>query len=131
MGRKDILKRMNILLSIRPEFVEKIISGEKRYEFRRRVWARPCSKVLVYATSPIKRVVGEFDVDDIICDTVLQVWDRCKKYSGIDFERFNMYFKDSALAYAICINRFVEYSRPRTLVEFGLVRPPQSFCFIK
>lgn len=31
---------MKILLSIKPQYVEKIISGEKRYEFRKKEFKR-------------------------------------------------------------------------------------------
>ena len=35
---------MKILLSIKPEFAEKIFSGSKKYEFRRRIFKAPGEK---------------------------------------------------------------------------------------
>jgi hypothetical protein len=53
----------SVLLSIKPEFVEKIFSGLKKYEFRRVIFkSKSVSRVVIYASSPVQRVVGEFAV---------------------------------------------------------------------
>ncbi|OTQ00605.1 hypothetical protein B5S43_08290, partial [Gilliamella apicola] len=60
---------MKVLLSIKPEFVEKILSGEKKYEFRKKLFKRQSVKtIVIYATMPIGKVVGEFDIDHVISD---------------------------------------------------------------
>ena len=57
---------MKVLLSIKPEFVEKIFAGTKKYEFRKSLFKKSGVKyVVIYASAPIKRVVGEFEIDDI------------------------------------------------------------------
>lgn len=43
-----------ILLSIKPEYVEKIIKGEKLFEFRRTVPKRKVDVVVIYSTFPEK-----------------------------------------------------------------------------
>lgn len=43
---------MRVLLSIKPEFVKKIISGEKKYEFRRKIFKRDVKIVIIYASYP-------------------------------------------------------------------------------
>src|SRR2546421_6708826 len=72
------------LLSIKPEFVEAILRGEKRYEFRRSIFKRPITVVLVYATVPIRRVVGEFRVESIISDSPHRLWRRTRYAAGIE-----------------------------------------------
>ena len=48
------------LLSVKPEYAEKILSGEKIYEFRRRIFKRKDVDILViYATRPQCRVVAD------------------------------------------------------------------------
>ena len=75
---------MKVLLSIKPEFVEKIFAGTKKYEFRKSLFKKNGVKyVVIYASAPIKRVVGEFEIDDILSDDVDVIWDRTQKYSGI------------------------------------------------
>ena len=54
---------MKVILSIKPEFVEKIINGEKKFEYRRKIFKKDVEKVLIYASSPIKLVVGELHVE--------------------------------------------------------------------
>ena len=51
-----------ILLSINPRYVEKILSGEKKYEFRTRIAKRKVDSILIYSTAPVKRVLAEVTV---------------------------------------------------------------------
>lgn len=45
---------MKVLLSIKPEFAEKIFSGEKKFEFRRSIFKDKTVKtVLVYASASL------------------------------------------------------------------------------
>ena len=71
---------MNALLSIKPEFVEKIFSGEKRFEFRKSAFREDVSRVVVYATSPVCRIVGEFEVEDILQASPRQLWQKNKGF---------------------------------------------------
>ena len=61
---------MRVLLSIRPVHVESILSGAKRFEFRRRMFARrDVRSVLIYCTMPVGRLVAEFEIAGILEDT--------------------------------------------------------------
>ena len=60
---------MHALLSIKPEYAEKILKGEKLFEFRKVAFAQEVSKIFIYATSPVCRIVGEFEVGGIIKDS--------------------------------------------------------------
>ena len=57
-----------ILLSINPNHVENILNGTKRYEFRKRVCKRHVDKILIYSTTPVMKVVGEAEVEDVLVD---------------------------------------------------------------
>ena len=52
---------MRVLLSIKPEFVSSIFKGEKRFEYRRTIFKSPVERVVIYETSPTKKIVGEFE----------------------------------------------------------------------
>ena len=52
--------KYNILLSIRPEYVEKIISGEKKYDYRTKAAKRNVDKIIIYETTPVKKVIAYF-----------------------------------------------------------------------
>ena len=56
-----------VLLSIRPEFVEMILNGEKHFEYRRIPFRREnINRMIIYATSPVCRVVGECLIDGVL-----------------------------------------------------------------
>ena len=41
-----------ILLSIKPEYVNKIIAGTKKYEFRKHLAQGDIQKIIIYSTAP-------------------------------------------------------------------------------
>lgn len=121
-----------VLLSIKPEFVAKIFSGEKRFEFRRVLFrSQRVETVVVYASSPVKRVVGEFRVGGILALSRESLWRRTRRHSGIQKDRFDDYFVGKDTAYAIMICEPQLYSQPLALDRVcGSSRPPQSFRYL-
>ncbi len=123
---------MKVLLSVKPEFVEKIFAGTKKYEFRKSLFKRSEVKyVVVYASAPIKRVVGEFEIDDILSDDVDVVWDRTKKHSGITKTFYKSYFQNRKTANAIQIGHIRKYEKAKLLSDYNIQQAPQSFCYIE
>ncbi|MDE5767136.1 MAG: ASCH domain-containing protein [Malacoplasma sp.] len=51
-----------ILISIKPEYVKNILKGIKKYEYRTKLPKEKISKIIIYCTSPIKKVVAEVDI---------------------------------------------------------------------
>ena len=121
-----------VLLSIRPEFIEKIFSGLKRYEFRRVMFkSRNVNKVVVYASHPVQRVVGEFEVGEILALNRKELWQQTGRFSGIAKAYFDEYFADKETAYAIEIKAAKRYLRPMALEYLcPSARPPQSFMYL-
>jgi predicted transcriptional regulator len=84
---------MKVILSIKPKFAEKIFEGSKKFEFRRIVFKNPnVSKVVVYASAPISKVIGEFEIEEIIHKELDSLWANTKEYSGISKEYYQSYF---------------------------------------
>ena len=124
---------MKALLSIKPEFVEEIIEGRKKFEYRKKIFKRSdVSSVVVYATKPYGKVVGEFEIDDIVEEDIEQLWNNTKQFSGITEEFFYDYFKNKESGFAIKIKEFITYEEPLELSEFDatIKAAPQSFCYI-
>jgi hypothetical protein len=71
-------------LSIKPVYAEAIFAGKKRFEFRRSIFRENIRVVVVYMSSPVMQVVGEFSVEGIITDDVADLWDRTERHAGID-----------------------------------------------
>ena len=122
---------MKVLLSIKPEFVEQIFAGTKKYEFRKSLFRRSDVKyVVIYASSPVKRVVGEFEIDDILSDDVNSLWERTKKHSGITKTFYKSYFQNKKTANAIQIGHLIKYEVTKSLSDYNIHQAPQSFCYI-
>lgn len=122
----------NVLLSIKPEFAERIFQGSKRYEFRKVLFKkRNIDKVIVYASAPISKVIGEFEIDNILEHEVEELWEITKRYSGIPKEYYDMYFNGRKFGYAIKIRNSVLYDKPLELQKhFEVKVPPQSFMYV-
>ena len=122
---------MKVLLSIKPEFAEKILSGEKTFEFRRAVFKDPkVSAVVIYASSPVQKVVGEFSIDDVYEMPPAELWEKTSQGSGIDRKYFDAYFEGKRKGYAIKVGRVFCYDSPINLGSLGIKTPPQSFCYL-
>ena len=123
---------MKILLSIKPEYAEKILSGEKKFEFRRVLPKnKAIKKVVIYATLTIGKGVGEFEIEELISDSPSQLWERTAEFSGITVHFFNAYFDGRDTAYAIKVGKTKKYTKEKKLIDIlpsGIA--PQSFCYI-
>ena len=122
---------MKALMSIKPEFVDRIFSGEKRYEFRKRGFGKPVESVVVYSSSPERVVRGEFRISAIRHGTPKYIWRLCHRFAGIDRERFFEYFKGCDVAYAIEVGETLEFQIPKSLQADYACFPPQSYCYIE
>lgn len=120
-----------ILLSINPKYVEKILGGTKKFEYRTKVAKKGVEAILIYCTYPIKKVVAEVKIKHIQRDTPENLWEKTKEFSGTSKEFFDLYFKNRAVAYAYELGEIIEFEEPKTLEEFGLRFAPQSFVYVE
>lgn len=123
---------MSVLLSIKPKYVEEMMNGNKKYEFRKVVWKREnLKKVYVYSSAPVKKIIGIFYVGDIIEDSPEYLWSEFKDHSGIAEEEFFNYFKKHNTGFAIEIDRLELFDKPIDPFEmFSDFYPPQSYYYI-
>jgi hypothetical protein len=122
---------MKVLLSIKPQFVEEIMQGRKTFEFRKAVPKQEVSSIVVYSSSPVCRIVGEIEVEQILCHHPSDLWQATHQGAGISRHYFETYFRGRNKAYAIQIKKFRPYSRPIPLREkYPDATPPQSFCYV-
>ena len=122
----------NVLLSIRPKFVEAIMNESKKYEFRKSLFRNDSVKdVLVYSTFPIQMIVGTFRVGKVFHDDPENLWRMLHEYAGIDERAFFEYYCGRNEGYAIEVKSPREFKDPIDpwILDPDFV-PPQSFKYV-
>ena len=119
------------LMAIHPIFADAIMDGTKKVEFRKRSLAEDVTKVVVYATSPVQRVVGEFGIERTVVDAPGQLWETFGRVGSIERADFDEYFSDRDAGVALVIGWVRKYASPKPLAELD-PRPaiPQSFSYV-
>lgn len=120
-----------ILISIKPEYVNEILSGRKKYEYRK-VKAKKdnVDKMIIYATAPIMKVVAEIEILKILEDTPDLIWENTKEYSGINKSFYDKYYENQNIAIAYQLGKIEKYNKPKELSDLGISYSPQSFIYI-
>lgn len=119
-----------MLLSIKPQYVAKIIAGKKKFEFRKFHCREGIDTIIIYATAPMKQVIGEVTLIDIIEGDVEFVWHETKGFGGILKKDYKAYYKEREVAVAYQLGDVTVYDEPKTLTDLGLDYVPQSFAYL-
>lgn len=124
---------LNVLLSIKPEYAQKLYSGEKKFEFRRRIFRRDdIEKIFIYSTSPSCRITGSAGIEGIIEGNKEEIWEKCFLYSGMAEKDFFEYFQGVKTGFAIEMKDILKFAKPIDPHEiFNEFIPPQSFCYME
>jgi len=121
---------MKVVLSIKPEFANKIFAGTKKFEFRKAIFKNDKIKtVIVYASSPVQKVIGEFEIEKIINKDIDCLWELTQHFSGITEDYFYQYFANREEGFAIQIRKTKKYRQPKCLRADYNLFPPQSFAY--
>lgn len=119
-----------ILMSINPEHVEKILNGTKKYEFRKHASKIIPDKIIIYCTTPVQRIVGEVEVKEVLQDKPSKIWSITSSKSGINKEFFDSYYDGRNTAVAYKLGTIKKYNKQKTLRDFGIKAAPQSYMYI-
>jgi len=120
------------LISIRPEFVEAIVSGEKTVEFRRRnLKLEPNSRLWIYCTSPTAAVTALAIVTKVHSGHVSEIWRTYGSKGYVSRLEFDEYFDGVEKAFAIEIAQVSNLLKPIELADLRSVvdgfQPPQTY----
>jgi predicted transcriptional regulator len=124
-----------LLLSIRPEYAKKIFDGSKTVELRRvRPRVARGDLVLVYASAPVKAVLGAFEVARVRSGTPTSLWNIVVSKAGVTRRQFDAYFLGAKTGYAIFLKRKWLLEEPLGLDKLrkrqSNFRPPQSYHYL-
>jgi predicted transcriptional regulator len=129
---------VDLLMSITPVVGRRIMSGKKKYEYRRSIFRKPVNRVYLYLSTPVRKIVGYFNYRGYMEGTIQEIWEATEKESAATRDGYLDYFVNANKAFAIRIDEFINYADPvdpwkvpsRTLGS-GRFLPPQSFCYVK
>lgn len=124
-----------VLLSIRPEFAQKIFHSDKTVELRKRI--PPLSagdEIVVYASSPTKAIIGIVEVVEILRDNPTSLWKIVKKQAGITLQEYEAYYRGHNTAFGILLGRTSLFREQIPLVQIRKgwpgFNPPQSYMYV-
>lgn len=124
----------DMVLSIRPPYSDKILSGEKTVELRRRfpVTTAHGTVVYIYSTSPTMAIIGRAEIAEVVRLPISDIWDNYGGLASIEKTEFDSYFSGVDEGYALKFANVRPFPRELKLDElrarFGF-EPPQSFLY--
>lgn len=123
-----------VLLSIKPKWADLILQGKKYVEVRKsrpqRLEEKPF-KVYLYQSQKQHKVIGE-----CVCELVMTVMTDAETggwmTDGTCLSQEEMYrYSNGRELYGWVLHDAKIYEEPKTLTDFGLKRPPQSWCYVQ
>jgi predicted transcriptional regulator len=122
-----------LLLSVRPRFARAILAGTKTVEVRRRrVQARPGTRVIIYASNPTMAVVGTARLLVALTYDPDAAWASHERGLGLHRHEFDAYLAGSK-ACLLLLDEVTSLDTPISLDELrrsGDFRPPQSYRYL-
>ena len=126
-----------LLVSIKPEYLNKLEKGEKVVEIRRKFnpkWRG--HRVTLYCTSPVKAIYGYADIEKVDKGSQKYIWDRYWPMIGVEKKEFYDYSNGSNQLYAIQLKNYEKYLAPLFLDQISYLinrdlKPPQSYLILE
>ena len=128
--RKQVQCGSKIILPIKPKYAEKILDGNKWFEYRRKLPNRHVSKIVIYETAPVSKIVGEVNVIKVMKYSPYELYDITKDHSGISFDNYMKYFDGAETAYAYFLDHPIRFTEPIGIDKYGLKAVPQSYVYL-
>jgi predicted transcriptional regulator len=128
------MSNRKVLISIHPNHVEKIISGEKRLEFRRSWAALPVDMLVIYSTAKVQQIVALAEVKHVHSGSKTSLWNLAQKIGGgISRRELFAYLDGKKTSFAIELARVKPIAgNLNPVLVFGKgFHPPQSFRYLK
>ncbi len=118
------------LLSIKPIYANAILDGKKKVEFRKRPFKRAVSHVVIYATTPVQRIVGWFQTKRLEQMSPSALWKRFASVGGISRDDFDIYYNGSESGVAIHVDQPRRLANPIPIKRIKVSAAPQSFVYL-
>jgi predicted transcriptional regulator len=129
------LETKYLLISVRSEYADKLLSSQKTIELRRKFPAHipPNTPFLIYSSRGDQAVVAKGIVSKVVELGISELWQRAKDHASVTRAAFNEYFEGLEQGFAIFVENVVrtKSQTPAALLKtkFNIV-PPQSFRYL-
>ncbi|HFH9740992.1 TPA: ASCH domain-containing protein [Streptococcus pyogenes] len=122
------MNKIEAIISIKPQFVDEIMKGNKRFEFRKSFLKSIPDRCYIYSTKPVGKIVGFFTIKQVLRDEPEKIWQKTSKKSEITKDFFDEYYSGKNKAVAIEIDRLFAYKTPKNYHEIDIKgKPPQTY----
>ncbi|WP_299933325.1 helix-turn-helix domain-containing protein [uncultured Pelagimonas sp.] len=135
-SEEEFRHQRDVVLSIRPQYSSKIMTGEKTVELRRRfpVSAPRGTVAYIYSTSPERAMVGVAEIVAVKKLAIDEIWQRYSNVAFIERPDFDKYFDGLEHGMVLEFSNVRPFEKPMSLTDlrerFGF-EPPQSFLYAK
>lgn len=125
---------LTIIATIKPQHLGNIRAGRKLYEMRKTCPKDVPFKVLCCQSGSGGQIMAEFEVREPV-KALPRIWPVLVKETCVSLSEAEAYAGDD-LVWFWDINNMIDYCstkgyRVRNVAEFGLKRPPQSWCYVE
>ena len=121
----------DLLMSIIPVIGRRIMSGKKKYEYRRTIFRKPVNRIYLYLSSPERKITGYFEYHGYLEGTIEEIWKMTRGGSAASEAAYLDYFMNAKKAFAIKIVKFINFDAPVDPWKNKGFFPPQSFYYVK
>ena len=128
------IRHKYLFIAVKPEYANKLISGKKDIELRKmKPNVQPGDYVIIYASAPVKAVLGFGKVKTIIECTPKCLWERYSNRLGINEQSYLSYYDGYHKAIGI------EFDMIKSVMPIGLeelrrvdpsFQPPQIYRYV-
>ena len=124
--------RDQAIISLKPQYAELILSGEKTVELRNRVVRmEPGTVIWIYATKPVGGIVALAELDSVVHGNPAEIWVRYEREMCIDRDHFDSYINNRESVSALILSSVRTLKRSVTLDwirrSIGSFQPPQFY----
>lgn len=128
------IKHKYLFIAVKPEYANKLISGKKDIELRKmRPHVKQGDYVIIYASAPVKAVLGFGKIKQIIECNPESMWERYSNRLGINKQSYFSYYNGYHKAIGIEFDMIKSVS-PIRLEDLRKVdpnfQPPQIYRYV-
>lgn len=123
-----------IFISIKPDYAFKLVNRQKTIELRKNMPSvEDGDYLIIYATMPIKTVIGYAKINKVFKTNPLQMWAEHSDKLGIDKIDFDKYYSGSKVSIGIEVKSVIKLASGIPLQKikdiFPSFSPPQTYKY--